>query len=229
MKLSLAQVHPPFGTSSSITSIFHHHTGVITAEAKRICDHVRVHPKSFTHQSILLPRKTSIPELKWKCVVLTLYWVSVIFYLMQPAQAIRHMADNVEFPIHDFLWTADHQIHHYGKVSFVTLIMYANLSSLALPCFLFPLCLQDKICMLYLFHPTLPAFFSHPKILEVIANNIPRSVWILVPQSLQTTVARHLASGMMKYLSIQQNHYSAVWDYSNTTVHLQITARAGYR
>jgi hypothetical protein len=49
-----------------------------------------MYPKSFTHESAMSPRKTTMQELKQTHVVLTLTWVSVSFFLMQLAQPIPH-------------------------------------------------------------------------------------------------------------------------------------------
>jgi hypothetical protein len=46
-----------------------------------------MYPKSFTYQSAMLPRETSMQELKQTRVVLTLNWVSVSFFPMQLANS----------------------------------------------------------------------------------------------------------------------------------------------
>jgi hypothetical protein len=46
--------------------------GVITVEVSWICDHVRVYSKAFTHQFTMLLKETTMLELIWKHIVLTL-------------------------------------------------------------------------------------------------------------------------------------------------------------
>jgi hypothetical protein len=67
------------------------HIGTITVQAWWLCDCTTLYdPKYFIHQSATLPRKTPTQELKQKCVVLTLYWLSIWLFLKQPAHSIPH-------------------------------------------------------------------------------------------------------------------------------------------
>jgi hypothetical protein len=63
-----AAAQPPLPMLSTIFS----NAGAITIVASWIHYHVTTHMKSFTHQSVILPVKILMHELKQKYVVLTL-------------------------------------------------------------------------------------------------------------------------------------------------------------
>jgi hypothetical protein len=55
-----------------------------------------MYPKSLTHHSAMSPKKNVIEELKQKCVVLTLYLVSVTAFSMQPVHSYSQQGHSTQ-------------------------------------------------------------------------------------------------------------------------------------
>jgi hypothetical protein len=87
-------------------AVIQYHAGTITAEANWIY-HITVNPKSFTHQSAMLLRKTFTQEPKWKHVFILYGFLWEFFSCNQQIhiRGISHTlympdnANNQEFPV----------------------------------------------------------------------------------------------------------------------------------
>jgi hypothetical protein len=110
------------------------HPAAITVEATWVCDCITVYPKFFTHQSFVLPRKTSFQEIKWKYVVLDLHgFPSVIFSCSQQIHAADtlhspYILNNCEFTVfirvHTWITSPIKTCHNMPSLVFTTIWLH---------------------------------------------------------------------------------------------------------